>query len=134
LKLGFWSFSGIWNLKFGILKLVLLTVLCPSQLRAQTNLAKPGPHSNRYLLIVETSRAMERRSEAALKVAQGLLVSGMNGQLQRGDSLGVWTFNEELYAGRLALQPWSPEAPAQKAVASARSTSSKARNLKSRPT
>src|ERR1035437_629860 len=34
----------------------------------------------------------------------------MAGQLQRGDTLGVWTFNDDLYTGRFPLQTWSPEA------------------------
>ena len=93
--------------------LVLFTTVLP--LRAQTNVAKPAPHSDRYLLILETSHAMDKRSDGALKVAQGLLVSGMNGQMQKGDSLGVWTFNQELFTGHLPLQQWSPES--QKDVA-----------------
>jgi len=40
---------------------------------------------------------------------RGLLVSGMNGQLRRGDTLGVWTFNADLYSGQFPLQQWSPE-------------------------
>jgi hypothetical protein len=53
---------------------------------------------------------MQRRSEAVLQTVQDLLTSGMAGQLRPGDTLGVWTFGDDLYAGRFALQTWSPEA------------------------
>ncbi len=76
-------------------------------LRAQTNSAYAD--ANRCLLIVDTSRAMERRSQAMLDVVRNLVMSGLNGQLRRGDTLGLWTFNQELYAGRLPLQVWSTE-------------------------
>jgi len=48
------------------------------------------------------------------RAVRDLLNSGFSGQARRGDSLGVWTFNEELHTGLLALQQWSPES--QKAI------------------
>ena len=90
--------------------LLLLTALITVPLRAQTNTAKTLPSSNRWLLIVETSRSMQRRADAALQTVQELLTSGMSGQLRRGDTLGIWTYNEGFYAGRFPLQKWSPEA------------------------
>ena len=90
--------------------LLLLTALTSSPLRAQTNAVKGTPSAQRWLLIVETSRSMQRRSEAVLQTVQDLLTSGMAGQLRPGDTLGVWTFGDDLYAGRFALQTWSPEA------------------------
>src|SRR5207244_627108 len=61
------------------------------------------------LIVVETSRSMQHRSDAVLKSVQDLLVSGMKGQVRRGDSLGIWTFNDQLRAGIFPLQSWSPE-------------------------
>lgn len=90
--------------------LLLLATLMPPQLPAQTNTAKAPPSSHRWLLIVETSRSMQRRSDAVLTAVQDLLTSGMVGQLRPGDTLGVWTFNSDLYTGRFPLQTWSPEA------------------------
>src|SRR5205823_8758446 len=66
--------------------------------------------SSRYLFIVETSRTMQPRAAGAQRAVRDLLVSGMRGQLRRGDTLGVWTFNEALYTGKFPLQKWSPEA------------------------
>ncbi|HOS76257.1 MAG TPA: hypothetical protein PKW12_13460, partial [Verrucomicrobiota bacterium] len=87
--------------------LALLVGLAPFPLRAQTNSVQPK--GNRYLFIVDTSRSMQRRSEAMLQVVRGLILSGFNGQIRRGDTLGLWTFNQGLYAGRLPLQVWSHE-------------------------
>ncbi len=65
--------------------------------------------SNRWLIVVETSRAMQRRAEAAQQIAASLAASGMNGQMRTGDTLGLWTFNDELHTGGFELQEWSPE-------------------------
>ncbi len=74
---------------------------------AQTNTAGSLP-ANRWLLIVETSRAMEPRAPAALQMINMLILSGMNGQMHPGDTLGVWTYNEELNARSFDLQTWAP--------------------------
>jgi hypothetical protein len=52
---------------------------------------------------------MQDREGAALQAAQDLLASGIGGQLRRGDTIGVWTYNQELIAGKFPLQVWSPE-------------------------
>jgi hypothetical protein len=90
--------------------LLLLAGLSPSALWAQTNVAKTAPSSDRCLIIVETSKSMQQRGEAVVGAVRGLLASGLDGQLQAGDTLGMWTFNEDLYAGRFPLQRWSPQA------------------------
>jgi hypothetical protein len=89
---------------------LLALILAPTQLCAQTNSTRTAGPSNRYLLIVETSRGMQSRADAVLKSVQDLLSSGMGGQMRQGDTLGVWTFNEELHTGRFPLQQWSSEA------------------------
>jgi len=63
--------------------------------------------SNRYLLVFETSNAMQRRLPATLEAVAALLGGGFRGQLRDGDTVGVWTFNETLETGRLPLQHWS---------------------------
>ncbi len=89
--------------------LLVMAVLTPCHLPAQSKAAKPAPSSDRCLLIVETSRSTRPCAEAVLKVVQEMLMSGLNGQLRLGDTLGVWTFNDELYSGRFPLQTWSPQ-------------------------
>jgi hypothetical protein len=91
----------------GLLVLAGLTQ-CP--LRAQTNATKAAPPTDRYLLIVETSKSMQRRADAVLGVVQDMLMSGLNGQFRAGGTLGVWTFNEDLSAGRFPLEIWSSSA------------------------
>src|SRR5437667_6721705 len=65
--------------------------------------AAEAPRTNasagRYLFIVDTSFSMHRRAANTRKVAGDLLLSGLNGQLRPGDTIGVWTFNEKLNAG-----------------------------------
>jgi hypothetical protein len=89
----------------------LLLVACLSHcpLWAQTNAVKATSSSRRWLLVVETSKTMQGRMDAMLGTVQELLLSDLDGQLQAGDTLGVWTFNEDLYAGLLPLQRWSPQ-------------------------
>src|SRR6266851_3965452 len=91
-----------------ITSLVLLGLPGPPPVRAEPEAAKRPPPTNRYLLIVNTSHSMEHRAEGSLRAVQQLLESAMNGQLRRGDTLGVWTFNQDLYMGRFPLQHWSP--------------------------
>jgi hypothetical protein len=90
----------------------LIWILSASGANAQsaspTNAVKLPLSSNRYLIIVETSRGMGRRTEGTLKAVGDLFVS-MRKQLHRGDTIGVWTYNDQLYAGRFPLQQWTPE-------------------------
>jgi hypothetical protein len=90
---------------------LLLWLFCwPALLVAQTNdLSGSRYPPNRYLLVVETSRAMQHRSDQMAQTIQELLGSALARQARRGDSLGVWTFNEDLYTGVLPLQEWTPE-------------------------
>jgi hypothetical protein len=90
--------------------LVLSAGLSLGPLSAQTNVVRTAPSSDRCLIIVETSKSMQRRADAVVGAVRGLLASGLDGQLQAGDTLGLWTFNEDLYAGRFPLQTWSAQA------------------------
>jgi hypothetical protein len=83
-------------------------------LRAQPSPIHSVPPRNRYLLIVETSRSMQSRVQGVVQAAQDLLGSGFK-ELRPGDTLGLWTFNEALYAGKFPLQDFSPQT--QQAVA-----------------
>jgi len=93
-------------------QLLLALCLACQVVPAQTNPppAAPAPRAaDRYLLLFDTSSAMKRRAKAVEQAAQELITSGMNGQLQRGDTLGIWTFDERLHAGLFPLQVWGPE-------------------------
>lgn len=86
---------------------VLMVCLLTSEARSQTNVPKFATISSRFLVIVETSHPMGRRSDATLKTVGSLLYSGFNHQIKQGDSVGVWTYNQQLYTGRMPLQRWS---------------------------
>ena len=93
-----------WCSHLGALMILALWVLPVS---ARTN--APPDRSGRFLFIVDTSAAMRRRVPAMQKAIEKLMRSGLDGQLQAGDTVGAWTFDEELYAGRFPLQLWSTE-------------------------
>jgi hypothetical protein len=87
-------------------------MLATVNLRAQpvvavTN-AAPAPSPERFLLIVETSAAMEKRAENVHRVVGSIILNGLKGHLTDGSTLGLWTFNEQLQAGQLPLQLWTP--------------------------
>src|SRR5689334_22547523 len=67
------------------------------------------PPSQRWLIVVDISRSMKDCAETVPQVAAVLVNSGMNGQMRRGDTLGIWTFNDDIYTGRFPLQEMSPE-------------------------
>ena len=68
--------------------------------------ARPQPE--RWLLILDTSSAMERRAQAVEGLVGELLASGMNGQMAPGADIGIWTYNKELFAGVAPMQTWNP--------------------------
>src|SRR5437899_2485902 len=84
-----WSLAGF---------LWLCSLSPTDSIAAQQPSSGPTP-GNRYLVIVETSKAMKSRVEGVVQVAQDLIASGMDGQLQQGDTLGVWTLNNDLHTG-----------------------------------
>jgi hypothetical protein len=87
---------------------VLFGGLSSDSLAAQAPPEKTGP-PNRWLIVVDTSRGMELRADNARQIAGILIVSGMNGQMRRGDEVGLWTFNRDLYAGQFPMQEYKPE-------------------------
>lgn len=69
--------------------------------------------AGRYLLIVETAKPMKRELPAVQQCVGELLASGMSGQLKPGDTLGLWTYNDELHAGDFPMQVWEASAAAE---------------------
>lgn len=104
------------NLTFraAILTLLIWSFVPPGdmgQLAAQTNaLAQAHPLANeRFLLVIETSSATEKRAENIQKVAGAIVASGLSGHMLPGTTLGVWTFNDQLSTGKFPLRVWTPE-------------------------
>ena len=81
-------------------------ILANSPLRAKPAARKVG---NRCLLVFDTSAEMKSRVPAVQQALNTLLATSMNGQLRLGDTIGVWTFNQELRSGQFPLQRWAPD-------------------------
>jgi hypothetical protein len=88
---------------FWLVILALMLSACPGW--SQTNVSRAVP--GRYLFIIETSHPMSRRSDGVIKTVGSVLLSEMGGQIRQGDSIGAWTYSQELQTGRLPLQKWS---------------------------
>jgi hypothetical protein len=61
--------------------------------------------SNRFLFIVDTSGSMKRHAGETAGIVGRLLQSSADGQLYRGDTIGFWTYNREVYSD-FPLQVW----------------------------
>jgi hypothetical protein len=86
---------------------LVLAAVTQGSLWAQTIATKSAPAPDRFLLIVETSKPMQRRADAVLGIVQDILMSGLNDQFRNGCTVGVWTFNADLSTRGLPLQTWS---------------------------
>ncbi|HVV01675.1 MAG TPA: hypothetical protein VHH88_09965, partial [Verrucomicrobiae bacterium] len=99
---------------FAILAAVL--ALFPGPARLQSAPQPPASDKeqaqsgNRFLFIVETSKTMRPRGNAVASAIGSLLATGMQGRLQPGDSIGLWTYDRKLHAGDFPLQQWKPKA------------------------
>lgn len=96
-----------------LLVFLALFALVPG-LRAQD---KPVPESapapldstNRFLFVLDTSAFMRKHTQDAVNVVETILRSSASGQLHNGDTIGVWTFNEDIYTGAMPLETWSAD-------------------------
>jgi hypothetical protein len=89
---------------------VLLVAGLNAGAATSTNRLPAQGAEDRFLLIIETSAAMERNAENTQRAVNQLMASGMVGQARPGDTIGLWTFNEELHTGVFPLQQWTPQA------------------------
>ncbi|NOS72503.1 MAG: hypothetical protein HOP33_21600 [Verrucomicrobia bacterium] len=100
-----------------IIALTLFLISSAAPLPGQSS-AKPKPkQENRFLIVLNTSSAMSRRSENMQNVAGNLMASGLKGEMKNGDTLGVWTYNETLHTGQFPLRKWSIQARQDTAAA-----------------
>jgi hypothetical protein len=89
-----------------IFAVLLAGIFLVPAVRAQ--LAAPNVN-NRFLLIFDTSSDMKRRLPAVQKALNDILAASTNAQLHPGDSVGVWTFDQELQVGQFPLLRWRPD-------------------------
>ena len=85
---------------------LLLAAALPAT--AQTNAPARRP-TQRYLFVLETSQSMQRRLDNAVQVALEVVRTGLNNETRAGDTIGVWTYNQGLSAGRFPLAQWAPD-------------------------
>jgi len=85
--------------------LALLMAMSAGPLWSQESSNKPV--ENRFLFVIETSAATSRSAKAARDAVRELIQSGVQGQMRAGDTLGLWTFNDELYTS-FPMQQWVP--------------------------
>jgi hypothetical protein len=85
--------------------------LCAGLFLVPAGRAQPAPQisDSRYLFIFDTSAEMKKRLPAVRAEVNGLMSTGLGGQLRGGDSLGVWAFDRDLRTGQLPLQYWRPD-------------------------
>lgn len=79
-------------------------LLLVSRVAAQS---APEP-SGRWLFVFSTSAMMQQNLPATEFEIRNILYSGLNQQLNPGDTIGVWTFGETLHAGEMPLISWVP--------------------------
>ncbi len=70
--------------------------------------AQPAPEE-RWLLIFDTSSAMKKRLPAVEAAVKNFLATDGGNQLHPNDTVGVWTFDQQLRTGQFPLTLWSPE-------------------------
>jgi hypothetical protein len=51
---------------------------------------------------------MQQHTNALFNIVRQVLSYNLVAQAHRGDTLGLWTYNEDIYAGAFPLQKWSP--------------------------
>jgi hypothetical protein len=80
-----------------------------SRASAQTT----GLPPQRWLFIFDTSAAMKKRLPGTETELKNLFFNSISGQLNGGDTIGVWTFDEKLHAGEFPLVRWNPSSAAE---------------------
>ena len=84
---------------------LVLCLLMSGRPLAPAAAAEAAPR--RFLIILENSRVMQRRTEAVLRVTRQLLDTAFSGQLRPGDQLEMWTFNESVNTAALPVAEWT---------------------------
>ena len=104
--------GGGGRLPCATLLLVWLTYSLAAQTPVSRTNAPPKPVAERFLLIVDTSAAMQKRAANIERMVGNLFTGGVGEQLHPGDTIGVWTYTDDLHAGQFPFQRWSPQTSA----------------------
>src|SRR5258705_5803304 len=79
-----------------------------------------APSGNRFLFVMETSAAMNRLEHGGRQAIFDLIYSGLDGRMRKGDTYGIWTFNQNVYAGVYPMQVWEGQRNLEHASAAGR--------------
>ncbi len=93
----------------GFLAACVFALNLPAQTPKKPAAAAPAAVDNRFLFIVDTSTSMKRHQKEVEEAVYDILLSSASGQMHRGDSIGVWTFNTDVYTGNIPLQTCEPD-------------------------
>lgn len=85
---------------------LFVALLTAVNARAQTSSGSTNA-PERFLVIVETSAAMQKRAENTQKALGSIISNGLKGQIASGCTVGLWTYNEKLFTGQVPLQLWT---------------------------
>src|SRR5947209_1549054 len=86
-------------------------------LAAPTKPVVPAAAGTRFLFVVETSSGMSQFEHAGRQAVFDLLYFGIGEQMRAGDTVGLWTFGNDVRAGVFPMQVWAPEQNLQLASA-----------------
>jgi hypothetical protein len=86
---------------------LLTLILLFSGIESKSSTNTQAVAEERVLIIMETSSAMQKRAENAQKIVGDAISSGLGGDLRGGDTIGLWTFDNELSTGQFPLQRWT---------------------------
>ena len=92
-----------------LLSIFAFFALLPPGILLAASATADTPPAYRYLILIDTSFSMARTKEATARTVRELIVTGVQGRMQRGDTVGIWTFNEEVETRRFPIYQWAPE-------------------------
>src|SRR5262245_13940589 len=102
---------------FGLLQVAdARAALAPN---ASNGAVPPWPGAERFLFIVDISAGMEDLQAANEATLYDLLRKGIDGQMQTGDTYGLWTFNKETKAGQFPMRVWEAKKAMQQGTIAA---------------
>ncbi len=99
-----------------LLLALFVALLTAVNARAQTPSSGSTNAPERFLVIVETSAAMQKRAENTQKALGSIISNGLKGQIASGCTVGLWTYNEKLFTGQVPLQLWTQNTRQQVAL------------------
>ncbi|HZI32575.1 MAG TPA: hypothetical protein VFF11_09545, partial [Candidatus Binatia bacterium] len=64
--------------------------------------------AERWLFVFDLSSQMKQDLPATKAAIDQMLGTSVDGQLHEGDSVGIWTYDQQLHAGQVPLFEWHP--------------------------